>query len=273
MSDSAERRKAMTSIRYSPSPVRIDNLCVNRGGKQLFQNFSIEFEAGKTTVIMAPSGSGKTTLLDCIAGLYLFDSGSVFAGSVFLHPSYLFQEPRLLPWRTLEENVVLPLLNIIPQDEAHDRARMFLAKTGLSDRCRSYPAHLSGGERQRVALARAFAFPSPLLLMDEAFQSQDLHLKMELMSLMKRLLCEEKRTVLLVTHDPREALCLGDRILLLSGQPLAVVRDIRQKTDSASPSAVSGAMAETRVRRLYTSPSESARSVEDTILKVLSGVR
>jgi NitT/TauT family transport system ATP-binding protein len=101
-----------------------------------------------------------------------------------------------------------------------------LAKTGLGDRLNAYPDELSGGERRRAALARAFAYPAPVLLMDEAFQSQDLPLKLALMHLTQTLLRDNPRTVILVTHDVREALCLADRILVLTGRPLIIARDI-----------------------------------------------
>jgi NitT/TauT family transport system ATP-binding protein len=138
----------------------------------------------------------------------------------------LFQEPELLPWRTILRNVSLPLEGTVSEKEAKARATEFLAKTGLGTRLTAFPDELSGGEKRRAALARAFAFPAPVLLMDEAFQSQDLPLKLVLMRLAQTLLQDSPRTVILVTHDVREALCLADRILVLTGRPLAIARNI-----------------------------------------------
>jgi ABC-type nitrate/sulfonate/bicarbonate transport system ATPase subunit len=207
----------------APYRLRVQNLCVTRGGRELFRSFSVDFESGKVTAIIAASGRGKTTLLDCIAGILTPSSGRIFldfpdSGLKPQNPfktAYLFQEPLLLPWRTSGQNISLV-----------GDGLSFLEKTGLASRASAFPHELSGGERQRAALARAFCYRAPVLLMDEAFQSQDLPLKLGLMELTQSLLREESRAAVLVTHDVREALCLADRILVLSGEPLAVARDI-----------------------------------------------
>jgi ABC-type nitrate/sulfonate/bicarbonate transport system ATPase subunit len=101
------------------------------------------------------------------------------------------------------------------KEEAHERAVEFLCATGLKDKIEEYPGKLSGGEKQRASVARAFAIKAPVLLMDEAFQSQDIILKEQLMQLLKKLLKTEARTVVCVTHDIREAILLADRIIVL----------------------------------------------------------
>jgi ABC-type nitrate/sulfonate/bicarbonate transport system ATPase subunit len=216
----------------------VENVCVTRGTAQsaleLFRDFSVEFRADTVTALIAASGRGKTTLLDCIAGILKPDSGRIFlrdadtpyAEYMATHVSYLFQEPELLPWRTILRNASLPLEGSLSAHDAKAVAAGFLAKTGLGARLNAYPGELSGGERRRAALARAFAFRAPVLLMDEAFQSQDLPLKLALMRLTQTLLQDNPRTVILVTHDVREALCLADRILVLTGRPLTIARDI-----------------------------------------------
>jgi NitT/TauT family transport system ATP-binding protein len=212
----------------------IENLCVTRGTQELFRAFSVEFRANTVTVLIAASGRGKTTLLDCIAGILLPDSGRVYLGDTDAPKvAYLFQEPELLPWRTILRNASLPLEGTVSIKEAKAIAAEFLAKTGLGDRLNAYPDELSGGERRRAALARAFAYPAPVLLMDEAFQSQDLPLKLALMRLTQTLLQDNPRTVILVTHDVREALCLADRVLVLTGRPLTIARDISVAAQSA----------------------------------------
>lgn len=217
----------MTEQKLSCEDVIIENLKVIRGTKSIYNDFSIMFEAGTVTALLAPSGAGKTTLLDCIASILQPKNGTVKIGSTFVQKtskkmqgsqkvSYLFQEPRLLPWCSLLKNCTLPLQNIMPKEEAFNRAVNFLSSAGLKDKINEYPVNLSGGERQRAAVARAFAVKTPVLLMDEAFQSQDIALKEQLMQLLKNLLKIEKRTVICVTHDIREALQLSDRIVVLN---------------------------------------------------------
>jgi len=189
--------------------MKIESLSVSYGDRTVFSDFSIDFPEDEITVILGPSGVGKTTLLNSLA-----------VGSV----SYVFQEPRLIPWHTVERNLSL----VLPGDQraARDRAREYLAKVGLGDRLRSFPDRLSGGERQRVSIARAFAYPAPLLLMDEPFQSQDPATKAQLIDLVRALRAEEHRTVIAVTHDLREAAALADRAVVLAGRPARIALDL-----------------------------------------------
>lgn len=211
--------------------IRIKNLTLERGGKDLFKDFSFDFEGETITALIAPSGAGKTSLLDLIAGL-LPNADKSISFCVRGKPrtaraliSYVFQEDRLIKSSTVFQNVLFPLVSLFPADEAKNRARTYLEKCGLKDKLNAFPSELSGGEKQRVSLARSFAYPSRILLMDEAFQSLDLHIKFRLMALFVKLCREEKRTVLLVTHDIREAICLARRIVVLRGSPLSIVLD------------------------------------------------
>lgn len=202
----------------------IEDLNISFDSKILYQNFSLEIEAGKITALLAPSGAGKTTLLKYIS-------------NTEKQSSFLFQNSRLLPWKTILENVTLPLENCnFSKSEIIERGEYFLNQVGLLDRKEDFPKNLSGGEKQRVAMARSFAYPSSLLLLDEAFQSQDLGLKLKLMEDFLSLSKTENKTVLLVTHDIREAICLSHRILVLKGTPNQIVMDINnlQKTEIAS---------------------------------------
>lgn len=228
--------------------ISIKDISIKLGNKQLFSDFSLEIETGKTTALIAPSGSGKTTLLNIIAGIIPQDSGTLdFQNNEMPEKiSYLFQEPRLLPWCSIEKNLTLVLENSFSQEDAQARTYLYLEKVNLLNRASDLPEKLSGGEMQRVALARAFAYPSNFLLMDEAFQGQDLPLRIKLMELLESLLAQTSdmpnrrqisveqtsdmpnrrqmpKTVLMVTHDIREAGCLADKILLLSGEPLQII--------------------------------------------------
>jgi NitT/TauT family transport system ATP-binding protein len=118
---------------------------------------------------------------------------------------------------TALENAALPIERTLGKKSARERARYFLELAGLGDKIQSLPGELSGGQRQRVSLARAFAFPSPVILLDEPFQSQDIPLKLQLMDLVASLL-DRERLIVAVTHDPREAVYLGRRIMVL-GRP------------------------------------------------------
>lgn len=193
--------------------MQITKLNVSFGERVLYKDFSMEFKDHQVTVILGPSGCGKTTLLNSIARA---------KGDTDV--SYIFQEPRLLPWCTLEKNITLILKG--SKEDRTERAHRYLRKVGLEQRIHDYPGILSGGERQRAAIARAFSYPSAVLLMDEPFQSQDPALKLQLISLVKELQDEEKRTILAVTHDIREATALADRAVILNGKPVAVILDI-----------------------------------------------
>jgi ABC-type nitrate/sulfonate/bicarbonate transport system ATPase subunit/ABC-type nitrate/sulfonate/bicarbonate transport system permease component len=258
----------------------LENIRVTRGSKKLYHDFSVKFEQCAVTALIAASGRGKTTLLDCIAGIIKPDSGRIYFRSGEGSPgspeisepfrvSYLFQEPELLPWRSIGQNISLPLQTFFSlQNEksaAMQKAYNFLLKTGLDARYTAYPSDLSGGERRRASIARAFCYPAPVFLMDEAFQSQDLPLKLSLMRLTKLLMQEEMRTTILVTHDVREALCLADRILVLTGEPLLIARDI-VLPDSQS---VGGHGARTITDR-YIHLTGELSAIEEDILEVLS---
>jgi NitT/TauT family transport system ATP-binding protein len=192
------------------------------GGGPVFHNFSLELGAESPALILGPSGCGKTTLLRLIAGLLKPQAGEIQARGEL---SMVFQEPRLLPWKTALENVSLPLVERMGKPAAEERARHFLRMVSLEDKAAALPGELSGGQRQRVNLARAFAFPGEILLMDEPFQSLDIPLRIALMDLSLSLLAEFPRLALMVSHDPREAVYMGKRILVLGESPRGLVHD------------------------------------------------
>ena len=182
--------------------------------KKIFNDFSLETGEQNPLAILGPSGCGKTTLLRLIAGLLNPDKGVIERGGERV--SFVFQEPRLLPWRSVLENVSIPIEKEFGKTKSRERARHFLSLASLDDKTNAYPGNLSGGQKQRVAIARAFAYPAPLLLMDEPFQSLDIPLKIQLMDLVKTLLKKENRLLLTVTHEPRDAIYLAGRFIVLS---------------------------------------------------------
>jgi len=185
---------------------------------------------GDFVTLIGPSGCGKSTLFNIVAGVDEPTSGTVTidgtaSGKRTGLSGYMPQQPLLLPWRTVEENVLLGLdVRHVPRKKAQHDALELLKRFGLADFAQNYPATLSGGMRQRVALLRTVLFNSSFLLLDEPFGALDaltrLSLQMWLLDLWQSL----HASILFVTHDVREALLLSDRIYVLSARPARVLR-------------------------------------------------
>ena len=167
--------------------------------------------------IVGPSGVGKTTILKLITRIITPDSGQVTVADV--HIGYVFQEPRLLPWRTALDNVaVIFRAQGVGKDEARRAAHSWLERVGLQGFEDYHPAELSGGMAQRVSLARAFAAEPRILLMDEPFSSMDLELKTSLIGMLQKIAREHETTIVYVTHELTEALQIADRIVELTAE-------------------------------------------------------
>jgi NitT/TauT family transport system ATP-binding protein len=190
--------------------------------KLVIENLTLEAPRNGFVALFGPSGCGKTTLLNLVAGLDL-----EFEGEVGLpEPArigYVFQEPRLLPWLTVEDNLKL----VLPEDAASDaKVDAWLAEMGLADVRAVFPTRLSLGMARRVALARAFIIQPTVLLMDEPFVSLDEPTADRLRRLLLETLRAHPATVLFVTHNLREAITLADRIALLAPTPTRVLREL-----------------------------------------------
>ncbi|MEJ1180455.1 MULTISPECIES: ABC transporter ATP-binding protein [unclassified Pseudarthrobacter] len=171
--------------------------------------------SGETFVsVVGPSGSGKTTLLNIVSGIETHTSGTVNLRSDGddARIGYVFQDARLLPWRTVMAN-----LGFVQHERVgwQERARHYLGLVGLSHCADRYPAQLSGGQQQRIGIARAFAVEPDVLLMDEPFSHLDAMTSRTLREHLERLWLESRRTVMFVTHDVTEAVQLSDRIVVL----------------------------------------------------------
>ena len=203
----------------------LHNISKSFGKLEVLHSISASFPEASVTAVLGPSGAGKTTLLNLVSGLLSPDSGSMgdFESATF---SYAFQEPRLLPWLDVEENLRFALSSLHDKAQAETRAHMFLKEAGLEEFRQSFPAQLSGGMRQKASLVRAFAFPSDVLLLDEALSAVDIKVRIELLDLFARLWQEEKRTTIFVSHDLHDALYIADQVILLSARPATVIDSI-----------------------------------------------
>lgn len=188
--------------------------------REIISDFSIEFAAGKTSVILGPSGCGKTTLFNILSGLDRDYEGEI---SIDSRVSYIFQEDRLIPWLTAREN--LELVQGREKKET-DSLENILKKFHLSHRKDSMARDLSGGEKQRLSIARAFLHRSSTLLMDEALRSMDLSLKLNIIKEINSALEEYKKTMVVISHDIREALLLADTIYVLDRDPMRIAEII-----------------------------------------------
>jgi NitT/TauT family transport system ATP-binding protein len=200
--------------------------------KTVLAGFSLRIQAGEIIAVLGPSGIGKTSLLKILAGLQKPEQGQVAVNGQVLtgpHPrvSLVFQDPCLLPWLTLEENVAFGLdFRHQPRlDEALRRIRVqqAIAEVGLTHARTRYPDELSGGMAQRAALARSLARAPEILLLDEPFSALDEVTRGEMQTLLLEISARHCAAAILVTHDIDEALLLADRILLLGGQPGSLI--------------------------------------------------
>ena len=187
---------------------------------------------GQFCCLLGPSGCGKTTLLNILSGLdknyegnIKFDGGSSPQNWAV---GYMFQEPRLLPWLTVRQNV-----EIVTQQTSKDKdlSNSILETMGLSENMESFPSQLSGGMQRRVAIARAFINKPKILLLDEPFISLDFTVANRLRNMLVNIWQQQKTTIIFVTHDLREAIFLGDRILFLSKGPSKVIYDYNINLD------------------------------------------
>lgn len=201
----------------TPEKLAVDVRGLSRefGTNSVLRGLDLQLRAGEFTALLGRSGSGKSTLLRTLAGL-----DPVVEGAVTMPASraVVFQEPRLLPWKRVWQNVTLGLR--VP--DARKRAEEALAEVGLGHRLNAWPLTLSGGEAQRAALARALVRAPELLLLDEPFAALDALTRMRMQAMVAALWQAHKPAVLLVTHDVDEAVQLADRILLLENGRIAL---------------------------------------------------
>lgn len=192
---------------------------------EILKNFSIEFKENEITCLFGPSGVGKTTIANIAAGLLPVEDGEIRCVENALY-SYVFQEPRLLEWYSVYQNIDFVLKNVYDNEKRVSIINNYINMVELTGYEDYLPKALSGGMCQRVSLARAFAYPSNFLILDEPFKGLDLKLKNEMISMFKKLWQIGKRTVLFITHDVDEAVTLSDSIYIIKNRPVEIVEKL-----------------------------------------------
>lgn len=211
--------------------IRIKNATLTFGTQTVFQDLSVAFPLGQWSCLLGPSGCGKSTLLRLLSNI-LDDSAKLTytleGPELKSNVSYLSQHNSLLPWLTALDNTGLSC-RLAGKQHWKQRAKDMLAKVGLANTLHKKPHQLSGGMRQRVALARILLEEKPVLLMDEPFSALDAITKQQLQTLAAQLL--KNKTVIWVTHDPMEALRLGDAVYVMQGKPASIAKPLHLRQD------------------------------------------
>lgn len=217
------------------SKLQVENVNVSFGQNQVLKDISIHLEQGELVSLLGVSGSGKTTLFNVISGLLKPQQGRVLlnGGDITGKPgqiSYMLQKDLLLPYRTIQDNVALPLLfQGMRKKEARRKAVAMFDEFGLAGTERKYPSQLSGGMRQRAALLRTYMFSQDVALLDEPFSALDTLTKTQIHHWYLQVMEKIHLSTLFITHDIDEAILLSDRIYILTGKPGEILDEITVK--------------------------------------------
>lgn len=201
-------------------------------GEKIIEDISIELKEGELVSLLGVSGGGKTTLFNIIAGLKRPDEGKVILDGKDVtgqpgNVSYMLQKDLMLPYRTIGDNVALPLLvQGMKKTEAREKAASYFEQFGLSGTEKMYPAQLSGGMKQRAALLRTYLFSEKVALLDEPFSALDMLTKGAMHQWYLKVMEEIHLSTFFITHDIDEAILLSDRIYLLTGRPGKITKEI-----------------------------------------------
>lgn len=222
--------------------LKTENISVSFDENKIIQDISIELHKDELVSLLGISGSGKSTLFNVIAGLITPDSGSVFLNGKDItgksgHLSYMLQKDLLLPYKTIVDNVALPLtVRGVRKAEARRRVLEHFEKFGLSGTEHKYPGQLSGGMRQRAALLRTYMFSDEVALLDEPFSALDAITKDNMHKWYLDIMKQIRLSTLFITHDIDEAILLSDRIYILGGKPGRIINElVIEQNDVRSP--------------------------------------
>lgn len=213
--------------------LRVEGITKSFSGQKIIEQISLELKEGELVSLLGVSGGGKTTLFNVIAGLSLPDEGKIFLGDMDItgkpgQVSYMLQKDLLLPYRTIEDNVILPLLiKGMNKKEARQRVSGYFSQFGLEGTQKKYPSQLSGGMKQRAALLRTYLFSRQVALLDEPFSALDMLTKSAVHDWYLQVMEQIHLSTLFVTHDIDEAILLSDRICLLTGKPGRITKEIQ----------------------------------------------
>lgn len=225
--------------------LKIEHVCLSyqtpERETEAIKDINLCVKKGEFIVIVGPSGCGKTTILSLISGLIKANSGKIYINGkeidgVSEKIGYMLQKDQLFEWRTVKENILLGLeIKKIKTPQNVEYAMSLLEKYGLADFSKHYPHQLSGGMRQRVALIRTLAFKPEVLLLDEPFSALDFQTRLSLCDDVYKIIKNENKTSVLVTHDISEAVSLADKIVVLTKRPATIKNVYEIKIDKPTP--------------------------------------
>ncbi|WP_421384020.1 ABC transporter ATP-binding protein [Bacillus salacetis] len=208
--------------------LKIEHLDKSFDDQLVLDDLSLSVGDGEFVSILGPSGSGKSTLFHLIGGLYSPEKGSIKIDGENINGqrgyiSYMPQAPSLLPWRTVEDNVLLG--QELSGKKDREGARKMIARAGLDGYEKAYPHELSGGMKQRAAFIRALLSPQPIICLDEPFSALDEFTRLDMQKWLLSIWEENKKSIIFVTHNIEEALFLSDRLIVLSQRPASIKRE------------------------------------------------
>lgn len=212
--------------------LKAEDITKSFDGRTIIKGVSLELLEGELVSLLGVSGGGKTTLFHILAGISQPDEGHVYLDGQDITGkpglvSYMLQKDLLLPYRTIVDNVALPLIiKGMKKKEAREKAGAYFEKFGLEGTEKQYPSQLSGGMRQRAALLRTYLFSGSIALLDEPFSALDMLTKARMHEWYLKVMEEIRLSTLFVTHDIDEAILLSDRICLLTGAPGRITKEI-----------------------------------------------
>ncbi len=223
------------SKRKRMSLLKVENIGKSFDGEKIIKDISLELNKGEIVSLLGVSGGGKTTLFNIIAGLNRPDEGQIWLDGEAItgkpgFVSYMLQKDLLLPYKTIIDNVALPLMiKGMKKSDARERASSYFQQFGLAGTEKKYPAQLSGGMKQRAALLRTYLFSEKVALLDEPFSALDMLTKGAVHEWYLEIMDKIQLSTLFITHDIDEAILLSDRIYLLTGKPGSITKEVKIK--------------------------------------------